>query len=86
MELTSCLFLFLYSNVKIIKGIIEIMKLIVQEASEEIETCLLLIFAAALDGYVQELLGLNHLLTFHLVINKFSSHRVSVAPNNTDGI
>ena len=52
MKLPRGLFLFLNGGVEIAEGIVEIMELITQKASEEVETGLLLVLAAALDGNI----------------------------------
>ena len=52
MKLSRGLFFLLDGDVEITEGIIEIMKLITQKASEEVETGLLLSLTAALDGNI----------------------------------
>jgi hypothetical protein len=64
MELTGGLFLFCNRHVEVIQRIIKLVHLIIQQSSEEIQTRLLLFFAAAIDCHVQEFHSLFNFLQF----------------------
>lgn len=68
MKLT-CSFLFLLNgNVEIIQCIIEIVELIMKQSTEEIQTRLLLLFAAAFDCYIQKPFCLPDFVQFLAVV------------------
>ena len=54
MELSCGFFLLLDGHVEVIEGLVEVVQLVVKEASEEVETRLLLVLAAALDRGIEE--------------------------------
>lgn len=69
MELSSCFFLLLDRHIEIAQRSIEVMHLEVQQASEEVQTRLLLLLAATLNCYVEELTRLVDFLVFGSIIN-----------------
>jgi hypothetical protein len=64
MELACWLFLLSNGDIEVIECLIEIVKLVIEQSSEEVKAGLLFILTAAIDGHVEELLGLQDLLLF----------------------
>ena len=73
-------------DVEIVQRIVEPMQLVVEQPSEEVERRLLLLLAAALNGDVQELLGLVHLLVLLVVVYIDVLQGVGIAAHDADHI
>ena len=86
MELSSCLLLFCDRNVKVLKSLIEVVELKVQQTSKKEQAWLKLLFAAATNGNIQKLKSLLDFILLLNVVNELISHGIAIAPNDTDGI
>jgi hypothetical protein len=74
MELSCGLLFFTDGHIEVSQRLIESMKLKVEETSEEKQTCLLLLLAAALDCDVEEFESLLDLFLLLEIINEFGRH------------
>lgn len=78
------LFLCFDGTVEVLERVVEILHLKIEQSPEEVQTRLLVILAAIIDGFIQELLGLKNLLIFNLLVDEVAAHRVRVRAHNRD--
>ena len=69
MELACWLLFFGYCHIEVVKSLVEMMHLVIKQSSEEVKTRLLLFLAATINGDVQKLPGLIHLLKLCLIVD-----------------
>jgi len=85
-ELTGGFLFLLDCDVEVVEGLIEVVQLVVEEASKEEQTGLPLLFAAGLDGDVEEPQSQLNFVSLRWIVNELAVHAVGVAADDADGV